>query len=189
MKLRSTVAAIAGVVIALTGATAANADDTPKVDRYEFAHISLGQTFDKTIARFDSKGTQVETYKEGGYAHQIRAWQVTTSELGFVYLDLVKVNGVWRVNGKLAAWLDGPKQTTDKMTKAEYRSFAKGATIAEVRAIAGTAGRTQIELRDSETKTLTVEWPVPGSEYGYTSVDFTWKDGAFRVASKTAVWG
>ncbi|WP_062384797.1 hypothetical protein [Demequina iriomotensis] len=189
MKLRVITAAFAGVAIALTGATAASADDSPQVDRKEFAATKLGETIAVVKERFDSRGTQLDLDSYDGARHQVRSWTATTSADGIVMLDFVKKDGVWVVDGKLAMWMDGPEQTRNKMTHGEFRQVKKGLTLAEVRAIADTKGTTQFELRDTEDRMLTIDWPVPDSVDGVASVDFEWKKGAYRVVSKFVYWG
>ncbi|WP_062294302.1 hypothetical protein [Demequina phytophila] len=190
MRLKVIVATAVGVALALSGATAATADDTGKVDRAEFDAIELGDTLASARAVFDSKGVHENSYYAGGIEYRTMRWVPTTSPYGVVNLDVRRFDGVWRVVIKSAIWLDGPLDSeADKVTKAEYRQIAKGMRLARVREIAGTAGHITEESYSQWGRTILVEWPIRNDGGGTVGVRFERRNGAYVVTEKYAFWG
>ncbi len=188
MNRTTLAAAVAAIVIALGGATSAQADNTYKVDRAEYAAVHLGDSLASVQKKFDAKGTSQLVTLEDGKTYQQRMWHATTTKNGVVVLNFSKANGVWRAADKYAEWATSPWQPANKMTKTEFRTITRGMTLTRVRGIADTSGRITHEWTDSHERGMRVDWPVPNAKEGVAQVFFKWKEGAFRVTGKAANW-
>ncbi len=187
--MRAITAAVLGLALALGGTATASADDTRKVDRGEYAAVHVGDTLAEVAKVFGARGSEDFKYVDGGVGAQMRTWDVTESDDGFVTLVFERKAGYWVVTDKMALWHLTPKQTADTMTKREYRSVTKGMTLAQVRKIAGTSGTLCMETGGRVLGRMkAVAWPVYPSSEGGAIMMFEWSKGAYRLTSKEVDW-
>jgi len=103
--------AVASAVVAVpASANAAEADTRTCITKGEFAAVTAGTTFRRSIEIIDSRGTQ--SYYDAGYpgqygwpAEQTRDYRSCTHPAwSSVSIDFTLKRGVWRQTGKSAYW-------------------------------------------------------------------------------------
>ncbi|GMA37291.1 hypothetical protein [Demequina litorisediminis] len=132
----------------------------------------LGSTLASVQKTAGTAGVVTSEYKSAYTESRTVEWPVPGYKYGWVQVDFTKKSGQWKTNIKAASWANGPKQTSNKMTKTEFDKIkVDKTTLDQARTIAGTSGTLTYEFVGSTVKSRTYYWPV-SSRYGFAYVSF-----------------
>jgi hypothetical protein len=170
---RGAIVALTSVALVAGASGAAQANNSPTVDRAEYAAIHAGQSLAKVRDITDAKGTKL-----GGGARQ---WKVSTSRHGLVIVGFDQ----GRVEFKSSYWGSRANYKTGRITKREYRKIRVGQSLAKVRDITNAKGRVITHSTNGESgrPEQTLRFGTP-TRVGSVFVNFEKRGGVWRLTGK-----